>query len=264
MKSLLWIAILGLDVITGVQARPGLDERNASPVGSFPPSLRFLSSPLEGLDVEDEGGGGDPWIDFGPLPQPPQLPEPDPGPPVLTFHVSVKTTLTPSSSSTYSSKVTAVASPLPPPPPPSSSATPPPDCRTTLSCTFDEIQTWTMARRVQYMQDMQALRFGPLKAQDQFRAIQAVIDLFQEKGSGAVGTWVSYVDAGIVEAIQRGAGIALNLHNDDGGNPGSRLWLSFFNQMKAGQLADRNVGWNPTSTSPLFSSFLFVCQPLSC
>ena len=252
MKSLLWITILSLGVSTLVQARPGLDERDASPI----PFLSAASAD-EG-DGGDDGGDGGPGVEFWPLPQVPQYPEPGPDSPIFRDTV----TTNPYPSSTASFKATGVAPPPPPPsPPPPPPATPLPDCRTTLNCTFDEIQTWTMAQRVQYVRDMQALHFGPLNAQNQFRAIEAVIDLFQEKGSGAVWTWVSYVDAGIVEAIQRGGGIALNLHNDDGGNPASRLWLSFFSQMKAGQLADRDVSWNPTPTASLCNSFPFVCQP---
>jgi hypothetical protein len=98
-----------------------------------------------------------------------------------------------------------------------------------------------MQERLDYVRYMQSEYFGPLNSDDQFRAIEGVISFFIEKHLGAPGSWVSYVDAAIVEAIQRGGAIALGKSTDDGGNPGSVPWADFLTQMKAGSLSDRDV-----------------------
>lgn len=115
------------------------------------------------------------------------------------------------------------------------------DCWTKLSCSFKEIESWTMPKRASYVRYMQSSHFGPLKATNKFRAIEAVIDFFQEQKVGAPGSWVSYVDAGIVEAIQRGGAMALGKSKETGGNPGASEWATYFNKLKAGQLGDRDV-----------------------
>src|SRR2546423_8983814 len=94
-------------------------------------------------------------------------------------------------------------------------------CEQTLSCTFDQIQQTTMAQRLAYIQAIESKFLSQLNAGNQFRAIEGVITFFQEKGLGAPGTWISYVDSGIVEAIQRGAAIALRMSEETGNNPGS-------------------------------------------
>ncbi len=101
---------------------------------------------------------------------------------------------------------------------------------------------------------MQSTHFGALKAQDQFRAIEGVILFFDSNGLGAPESWVSYVDAGIVEGIERGGAIALGLSTDDGGNKGSAIWASFFRRKRDGQLDDRTV------SLPSGPRFLFVVK----
>jgi hypothetical protein len=117
-----------------------------------------------------------------------------------------------------------------------------PDCQYSLSCTFDTIEGLSLGTRLTYLQWMQSNFFGPeLNCGTQWRAIEGVIEFFQSKGLGAPGTWVSYTDAGIIEAIQRGGAIALEFSTDTGGNPGSNLWADFMKKMHAGQLNNRDV-----------------------
>lgn len=131
------------------------------------------------------------------------------------------------------------------PPPPDLSGPAPttwPDCQQSLSCTFAAIQSSSLAARLTYIQNMQSDFFADeLKCPTQWRAIEGVIEFFQSKDQGAPGTWVSYTDAGIIEAVQRGGAIALGLSNEDGGNPGSQLWADFMTNMKNGKLDDRSV-----------------------
>lgn len=123
-----------------------------------------------------------------------------------------------------------------------------PACWTGLKCSFHQIEEMSLYTRLSYVQYMET-RFAPLHAGNQFRAIEGVIKFFISKGLGGPGTWVSYVDAGIVEGIQRGGAIALGLGKSTGGNPGSAKWADFLTKMKNEQLKNRNVsGLYPSSS----------------
>jgi hypothetical protein len=117
-----------------------------------------------------------------------------------------------------------------------------PSCQDDLSCSFQVIEGTTLAQRLTYMQTMQSRFFGPkFNCPAQWKNIEGVIQFFMDKKLGAPGTWVSYTDAGIVEAIQRGGAVALGLSANDGGNPATKLWADYMTKMKAGQLSDRSV-----------------------
>ena len=126
-----------------------------------------------------------------------------------------------------------------------------PACWTALTCTFNQIEEMSLSTRLRYVQYMET-RFIPLNAGNQFRAIEGVLKFFISKELGGPGTWVSYVDAGIVESIQRGGAIALGIGKSEGGNPGSPLWAEFLTKMKKRELEDRNVSC-PCSSSSLSS-----------
>lgn len=117
-----------------------------------------------------------------------------------------------------------------------------PACWASLSCTFQEIESSSMTSRLEYVRYMQSEQFGPLKATNKFRAIEGVIEFFISKSIGTPGTWVSYVDAGIVEAIQRGGAIALGKSSETGGNPGTQMWAEYLRRLRNGELQSRDVG----------------------
>lgn len=98
-----------------------------------------------------------------------------------------------------------------------------------------------MAERGAFVRYMESHFFGRLGASDQYRAIEGVITFFQKNNLGAPRSWVSYVDAGIVEGIERGGAMALGMSSADGGNPGSAVWASFLRRKRDGQLNDRDV-----------------------
>ena len=119
-----------------------------------------------------------------------------------------------------------------------------PACQTNLSCDFLTIEGAPLQDRLDYIRAMQSQFFGPqLNCPTQWRNIEGVIQFFLDKGLGATGTWVSYTDAGIIEAVQRGGAIALGMSSDDGGNPGAQPWADFMRAMKAGTLGDRPVSF---------------------
>jgi hypothetical protein len=113
------------------------------------------------------------------------------------------------------------------------------DCAATLDCSLAEINAMSMTERLQFVRDMQSGPAAELGATDRWRNIEGVITFFQREGLGAPNTWVSYVDAGIVEGIERGIAIALGRSSDTGGNPGSAKWASYLTRLSTGQLTTR-------------------------
>jgi hypothetical protein len=114
-----------------------------------------------------------------------------------------------------------------------------PDCKSTLDCTLDEINQMSMPERLEFVRDIQSGPAATLGATDRWRNIEGVITFFVDRDLGAPDTWVSYVDAGIVEGVQRGTAIALGWSTDTGGNPGSARWASYLTRLSTGQLTTR-------------------------
>jgi len=114
-----------------------------------------------------------------------------------------------------------------------------PDCASTLDCTYDEINQMSMPERLAFVRDMQSGPAATLGAPDRWRNIEGVITFFVDRGLGAPDTWVSYVDAGIVEGVQRGIAIVLGWSTNTGGNPGSTRWASYLTRLSTGQLTTR-------------------------
>jgi hypothetical protein len=114
-----------------------------------------------------------------------------------------------------------------------------PDCTSTLDCSLAEINEMSMPERLEFVRDMQSGPAAALGATDRWRNIEGVITFFVDRHLGTPGTWVSYVDAGIVEGIQRGIAIALGWSTDTGGNPGSAKWASYLTRLAGGQLTTR-------------------------
>lgn len=114
------------------------------------------------------------------------------------------------------------------------------DCASSLTCTIADINLLSMTERLEFVRAMQAGPAAALGATDRWRNIEGVISCFRDRGLGSSGTWVSYVDASIVEAIERGVAIALGRSDDGFGNPGSALWAGYLQKLSTGQLAARS------------------------
>jgi hypothetical protein len=115
----------------------------------------------------------------------------------------------------------------------------PAQCASTLDCTAEDINLMSMADRLEFVRAMQSGPGAELGVTDRWRNIEGVITFFRDRGLGAPGSWVSYVDSGIVEGIERGLAIALGRSTDDFGNPGSRLWADYVTGVASGSLATR-------------------------
>jgi hypothetical protein len=115
-------------------------------------------------------------------------------------------------------------------------------CASTLDCTAADLDALPLPERLVFIravQDRVAAEYVP--GFRHWRNIEGIIRFFVENGFGAPGSWVSHVDAGILEGIERGTAIALGVSDDDGGNPGSRLWADYLRRLQRGELTDRWV-----------------------
>ncbi|MBK1785888.1 hypothetical protein [Prauserella cavernicola] len=116
-------------------------------------------------------------------------------------------------------------------------------CATTLDCSLAEIDAMTMPDRLEFLR---AMSEGP--AADivgghapRWGNIEGIIAFFAAHEMGASGTWVSYVDAGILEGIERGIAIASGRGTDTFGNPGSLSWASYLQRLRDGELESRSA-----------------------
>lgn len=124
-----------------------------------------------------------------------------------------------------------------------------PACTATLTCTAEDIDTMSIPVRLAFVRAMSA---GPAAEllpgrSSRWRNIEGILEFFGDRGLGAPGTWVSYVDAGIVEGVERGLAIALGRGDGDFANPGSSLWADYLTGLADGRLsgrADHDRAWS--------------------
>ncbi|EEP81054.1 predicted protein [Uncinocarpus reesii 1704] len=114
-------------------------------------------------------------------------------------------------------------------------------CWNSLDCSMGQIEAMKMKDRLAFLQFMARWKLGPLVSVNQFRAVEGTMDFFIRKSIGGQKTWMSYVNAAVVEAIQRGAAISLDESQNTGGNPAALKWADYFDQRKAGKLMDRDT-----------------------
>lgn len=114
-------------------------------------------------------------------------------------------------------------------------------CATELDCTAADIDLMTMDQRLDFLRALQSGPAAELGASDRWRNIEGVIAFFRDRGLGAPGTWVSHVDAAILEGVERGIAIALGRSTDGFGNPGSARWAAYLTALSRGELTDRDA-----------------------
>lgn len=90
---------------------------------------------------------------------------------------------------------------------------------------------------------MQSDFFGPLNSRNQYRAVEGVIQFFLNNKLGTPKSWISYVDAGIIQGIQGGGALVLGLPSARYaiGVNGTSEWQAFLRAMQFGTLTNRNV-----------------------
>jgi hypothetical protein len=94
----------------------------------------------------------------------------------------------------------------------------------------------TMSDRLLFIQTLESQRGPAFGATMQWRNIEAIISFFHDNNLGATGSWVSYTDASILEGVERGFALALNLPSITCENPCSFLWASFLEDLQSGKL----------------------------
>ncbi|WP_158888272.1 hypothetical protein [Amycolatopsis anabasis] len=119
----------------------------------------------------------------------------------------------------------------------------PEQCAAELTCGAEELNLMTMPERLVFLRAMSAGHASTIAPghRPRWRNIEGIITFFHDHGLGAPGSWVSYVDAGILEGIERGIAIALGRPADTFGNPGSLRWATYLTELGRGRLADRSV-----------------------
>jgi hypothetical protein len=123
-------------------------------------------------------------------------------------------------------------------------------CWKTLSCSFADLESMEMKNRLEYVKYMAAWKLGQLESSEELHAVEGVMEFFIRKKLAHPGSWMSFVNAAVVEAAEQGAAMALGLSNDTSGNPGSRKWADFFTKRKAGLLGDRAASFLPLGCCP--------------
>lgn len=118
-------------------------------------------------------------------------------------------------------------------------------CAASLNCSFDDIDHMSMTDRLTFVRAMES---GPVAAwlpgdvdPGRWRNIEGIVAMFDHHGLGAPGSWVSCIDAGILEGVERGVAIATGRSTDTAGNPGAQLWADYLRKLAAGELSNRGV-----------------------
>ncbi len=123
----------------------------------------------------------------------------------------------------------------------------PESCAASLTCTVTDIDSLSMTERLTFVRALESGPASQLGASDRWHNIEGIIEFFRDQQLGAPGSWISYVDAGILEGIERGTAIALGQSADDFGNPGSALWASYLTRLSRGELnvrGDHDLAWS--------------------
>ncbi|KAK2873525.1 hypothetical protein FQN49_002283 [Arthroderma sp. PD_2] len=112
-------------------------------------------------------------------------------------------------------------------------------CWEGLTCSLCDIESMGMVDRLEFMKYLSVTRFSKLSAGDEFPAIEGFMDFFIRKDLAGPGTWLSLINAAVIESVEQGVAISLGLSNATYVNPGSHKWAGFFDQRKNGKLTDR-------------------------
>jgi hypothetical protein len=114
-------------------------------------------------------------------------------------------------------------------------------CIETMTCRIPDFNGMSMLQRLQFIRGLsdgpsQQFRSGFMD----WRALEGVIEFFNDRGLGQPGTWISYTDGGILEGVERGIAMAAGMDSaGDMGNSGADQWRAFLVDMRAGRLSDR-------------------------
>ncbi|WP_043717495.1 hypothetical protein [Kutzneria sp. 744] len=111
-----------------------------------------------------------------------------------------------------------------------------------LGHTVAELDHMPVADRLDFLRDLQSEWASRLAVDPcRWRNIEGVLEFFRDDELARPGSWMSIVDASILEGIERGTAIALGLSEDTFGNPGSTEWATYLRRLSDGELDRRSV-----------------------
>ncbi|KAI5293108.1 hypothetical protein KEM52_005827 [Ascosphaera acerosa] len=114
-------------------------------------------------------------------------------------------------------------------------------CWARLDCSFLDIEAMPGPEKLAFAQYLAIERLTQLDCADQLGAVQGMHRFLIGKRLDQPKTYLSFLASALLEAVQRGAAIALGVSRATGGNPASQKWAKFFIQYQRGQLDDRNI-----------------------
>lgn len=111
-----------------------------------------------------------------------------------------------------------------------------------LGFTVAELDHMDVADRLGFLRDVQCDYVDRLGVDPgRWRNIEGVLEFFRDAEVARPGSWMSIVDASILEGLERGTAIALGLSDDTFGNAGSTEWASYLRRLSDGELDRRSV-----------------------
>lgn len=121
-------------------------------------------------------------------------------------------------------------------------------CRTTeiaesaqmLDAAWQEIDSWNMPERRWFL-DTIGNRTAQLAGEKRWCNLTGVIDFFDSASWGAPGTWVSVVNAVVLEGVEAGLATALDSKANDFGNPSAQEWKNYLTGIMTDQLSTTNA-----------------------
>lgn len=114
-------------------------------------------------------------------------------------------------------------------------------CWSGMSCSFLDIESMSLPDRLLFLKYIIVHKLTLLNSADQAGAEEGLMNFLIGKRLAQTKTYLSCLNAAVLESVQRGAAIALNISKETGGNPASLKWAKFFVLYGRGQLEDRNV-----------------------
>ena len=139
-------------------------------------------------------------------------------------------------------------------------------CLETMTCTITDFNAMVMTDRLQFLR---GLSDGPAQQFHMgfmdWRALEGVIEFFNDRGLGLPGSWISYTDGGILQGVERGVAMASAMDsNGDMGDPGADQWETFLIDTRNG-FADRSTHdheWGlAEQASTNYGASFASCQP---
>ena len=113
-------------------------------------------------------------------------------------------------------------------------------CYQTLNCSVEDFNNLSLSQRLVFIRALSDNYAQQFKSGFQdWRAVEGIIEFFQDRNLGAHNSWVSYTDGGILHGIERGLAMAMNFDSNGAeGDDGANKWKTFLVDLQAGRLTD--------------------------